>query len=118
MRTLLFSALMLLTSAAFADCSTEQTFCEAQCAIKHFTDDAAELGCKSKCVAKRAMCSTESGAKTVIEKSGEVIEDGVEVSKDVIDDGVEISKDVIDDGVEISKEAWKDTKSFVKGMTE
>ncbi|WP_415901756.1 hypothetical protein ACMXYR_11915 [Neptuniibacter sp. QD29_5] len=107
MRALFFSALMLLTPAVFADCSTDQTICEAKCSVKHFTDDAAELGCKSKCVAQRAMCSTESGAKTVVEKGGEVIEDGVEVSKDVIDDGVEISK-----------EAWEDTKSFVKGMTE
>lgn len=81
---------------AVADCSTEQTLCETQCALTYFTDDAAELGCKSKCVAKRAVCSTESGAETAVETGGEVI----------------------DSGVEVTKEAWKDTKSFVKGLTE
>ncbi|MDO6514190.1 MULTISPECIES: hypothetical protein [unclassified Neptuniibacter] len=88
--------LLFLASFTWADCSTEQTLCETQCAVVHFTDEAAELGCKSKCVAKRALCSTESGAKTAVDAGGEVIDSGVEVSKD----------------------AWQDTKSFVKGLTE
>lgn len=96
MRVLLTLSLALIATFANADCSTEQTLCETQCAITYFTDDAAELGCKSKCVAKRAVCSTESGAETAVETGGEVI----------------------DSGVEVTKEAWKDTKSFVKGLTE
>ncbi|MGH1461038.1 MAG: hypothetical protein ACRBB6_03280 [Neptuniibacter sp.] len=84
------------TSYSNADCSTDQSICEAQCTVKYFNDEAAELGCKSKCVAKRAVCSTESGAKTAVETSG----------------------DVIDKGVEASKDAWENTKSFVKGVTE
>lgn len=87
---------LFITPFAVADCATEQTLCETQCAVKYFTDEAAELGCKSKCVAQRAVCSTESGAKTAVETSG----------------------DVIDKGVEVSKDAWESTKSFVKGATE
>ena len=107
--TLLSTALLaiLSTSHVFADCSTEQTICEAKCAVTYLTDDAAELGCKSKCVAKRALCSTESGAKTVVESGG-----------DVVDKGVEVGGDVVDKSVEISKDAWDNTKSFFKGVTE
>lgn len=87
---------IIFTPIASADCATEQTICEAQCSVKYFNDDAAALGCKSKCVAKRAVCSTESGAKTAVDTGG----------------------DVLDKGVEVSKEAWENTKSFVKGVTE
>lgn len=96
MKKAIFLTLCLTAPLTYADCSTEQTLCETQCAVVHIADDAAEMGCKSKCVAKRAMCSTESGAKTV----------------------VETGEEVIDSGVEVSKEAWKDTKSFVRGLTE
>ncbi|EAR61086.1 hypothetical protein [Neptuniibacter caesariensis] len=96
MKKIIFGFLLLCSPLVMADCSTDQTVCETKCAVVHFSDEAAELGCKSKCVAKRAVCSTESGAKTVVETGG----------------------DVIDSGVEVSKEAWKDTKSFVKGLTE
>ncbi|PIE24016.1 MAG: hypothetical protein CSA60_03825 [Neptuniibacter caesariensis] len=96
MKKFLLGLLLLAASYAGADCATDQTFCETQCAITYFSDEAAELGCKSKCAAKRAVCSTKSGAETVVETGGEVI----------------------DSGVEVSKEAWKDTKSFVKGLTE
>ncbi len=96
MKRILLPILILFSSVAYADCSTDQTLCETQCALKHFSDEAAELGCKSRCLAKRAACSTESGAKTVVETGGEVI----------------------DDGVDITKEAWQDTKSFVRGLTE
>ncbi|WP_286237329.1 hypothetical protein [Neptuniibacter halophilus] len=93
----LFAVLVLLLSpVALADCASEQSLCEAKCSVLHFNDDAAAMGCKSKCMAQRAVCSTESGAKTVVETGGEVI----------------------DSGVEVSKEAWEDTKSFVRGMTE
>jgi len=96
MKIISFFSLLFIASFAWADCSTEQTLCETQCAVVHLTDEAAELGCKSKCMAKRALCSTESGAKTAVDTGGEVIDSGVEVSKD----------------------AWQDTKSFVKGLTE
>lgn len=94
----LFATLMILLCSplAVADCSTKQTFCETQCALKHFNDEAAELGCKSTCVAKRAVCSTEAGAETAVETGGELI----------------------DKSVELSKDAWENTKSFVKGATE
>ncbi|WP_299180955.1 hypothetical protein [uncultured Neptuniibacter sp.] len=96
MKKIYLLCLILFAPWAAADCSTDQTLCNTECAFKHFNDEAAELGCKSKCAAKRAVCSTESGAKTAVETGGEVI----------------------DAGVEVSKEAWEDTKSFVKGLTE
>lgn len=94
--TFLLLAAMSFSTLAIADCATEQTLCEAECSLRYFSDEAAELGCKSKCVAKRAVCSTESGAKTAVDTGG----------------------DVLDKGVEMSKEAWENTKSFVKGATE
>lgn len=93
---LLLMAAIIVTPLASADCPTEQTLCEAECSLRYFSDEAAELGCKSKCVAKRAVCSTESGAKTAVDTGGEVL----------------------DKGVEMSKEAWENTKSFVKGATD
>jgi len=96
MRFIIAVSLLLTAQLAMANCSTEQTLCETKCSVMYLTDDAAELGCKSKCVAKRALCSTESGAETA----------------------VETGEDVIDSGVEVTKEAWQDTKSFVKGLTE
>ncbi|MGB0204200.1 MAG: hypothetical protein ACPF9K_04020 [Neptuniibacter sp.] len=93
---LLAIAPLLISPYAAADCSTQQALCETECAVRYFSDEAAELGCKSKCVAQRAVCSTESGAQTAVETGGEVI----------------------DKGVEVSKEAWENTKSFVKGVTE
>ena len=96
MRFIIAVSLLLGSQLAMANCSTEQTLCETKCSVMYLTDDAAELGCKSKCVAKRALCSTESGAETA----------------------VETGEDVIDSGVEVTKEAWQDTKSFVKGLTE
>lgn len=88
--------LLLLTPFAVADCSLQQSMCNTECMVKHFNNEAAELGCKSTCAAKRALCSTEKGAETAVETGGEVI----------------------DAGVEMSKEAWENTKSFVKGATE
>lgn len=54
----------LLAPLAQADCADEQSWCETKCEVKHVTDDAAATGCKSKCVAARAACSTQSGAET------------------------------------------------------
>lgn len=100
MKKLLFAGAIalttVLTTSVFADCSTKQTFCEAKCAATYLTDEAAELGCKSKCVAQRALCSTESGAKAAVDTGGKVV----------------------DKGVEAGKNAWDNTKSFFKGITE
>ncbi|WP_299198675.1 hypothetical protein [uncultured Amphritea sp.] len=66
----LIAPLTLALSATFlaplaqADCSDEQNWCETKCEVKHMTDDAAATGCKSKCVAERAACSTQAGAET------------------------------------------------------
>ncbi|WP_432470674.1 hypothetical protein [Amphritea sp. HPY] len=65
---ILLSAL-LLSPIALADCSDEQTWCNTKCEVKHLGDDAAITGCKSKCVAARAACSTKSGAETAVEAS-------------------------------------------------
>lgn len=54
----------LVAPLAQADCADEQSWCETKCEVKHVTDDAAATGCKSKCVAARAACSTQSGAET------------------------------------------------------
>ncbi len=67
MRYLVLSALLMLSAPAMADCSTEQTLCEAKCKVSNLTDDAALTGCKSKCMAKRAACSTEKGAETAVQ---------------------------------------------------
>lgn len=66
---LLISALlaMLLPLEARANCATEQTLCEAGCSVQHFADKAARLGCESRCVAERAACSTEAGARKALE---------------------------------------------------
>lgn len=96
MRYFLLSAALLVASPVFADCGTEQTFCETKCKVAHLTDDAAYAGCKSKCIAQRAVCSTESGAETVIEAS----------------------KNGADVVVETGQSAWESTKSFIKGATE
>ncbi|WP_027859346.1 hypothetical protein [Marinobacterium jannaschii] len=66
MRYLLLS-LFIFSGSAIADCSTKQTFCEAQCKVKHLSDEMAEAGCNSKCVAERAACSAEKGADTAVD---------------------------------------------------
>ncbi|GGK80421.1 hypothetical protein [Amphritea balenae] len=65
--TTAFSLLLLNSPLALADCSDEQTWCETKCEVKHLGDDAAVTGCKSKCVAARAACSTKVGAETAWE---------------------------------------------------
>lgn len=68
--SLLTTALLttaLTSPVALADCADEQTWCETKCNVKHLGDDAAITGCKSKCAAKRAACSTQAGAETVFE---------------------------------------------------
>ena len=65
----------LSSSTAFADCADEQTWCDTKCNVKHVGDDAAITGCKSKCAAKRAACSTQAGAETVWEAGKKAAKD-------------------------------------------
>jgi hypothetical protein len=67
MRYVVLCAALLFGAPAFADCSTDQTLCEAKCKVSHLTDDAARTGCISKCVAQRAACSTGKGAEKAVE---------------------------------------------------
>ena len=67
-------ALLITPVAAYADCSSEQTWCNTQCEAAHLGDDAAIAGCRSKCIAQRAVCSTKSGAETVFEAGKEAVD--------------------------------------------
>ncbi|MBE9397311.1 hypothetical protein IOQ59_08565 [Pontibacterium sp. N1Y112] len=96
MRYLLLSAALLISGPVLADCGMKQTFCESKCKVTHLGDDAAATGCKSKCIAQRAACSTEKGAETVIE----------------------VGKKGAETAVDASQKAWENTKSFIKGATE
>ncbi|MDO6564041.1 hypothetical protein Q4488_11670 [Amphritea sp. 1_MG-2023] len=66
---------MLLAPLAQADCADEQAWCETKCEVKHMTDDAAVSGCKSKCIAARAACSTQAGAETAWDATKEAAKD-------------------------------------------
>ena len=72
--TIVLSA-TLLAPLAQADCADEQTWCETKCEVKHMTDDAAVTGCKSKCVAARAACSTKAGAETAWDATKKAAQD-------------------------------------------
>lgn len=69
MRYLVLSAVLLISGPALADCSTKQNLCEAKCKVTNLTDEAALNGCKAKCAAHRAACSTQKGAETAAEVS-------------------------------------------------
>lgn len=64
-------AIALLVSIApsisFADCATEHEICEQACYVKHFNDDAAIAGCKTKCVGERGVCLAKAGADKTVE---------------------------------------------------
>ncbi|MFW1677935.1 hypothetical protein ACFVYJ_09155 [Pontibacter sp. JAM-7] len=95
--TLLLMAILTASShIAMADCPLEQNMCINECNLKHEQNEAAQLGCKSRCAGKRALCSTQHGAETAVDFGG----------------------DLVDSGVEASKNAWEGTKSFFRGMTE
>ncbi|WP_432697976.1 hypothetical protein ACQUQP_06430 [Marinobacterium sp. YM272] len=66
---------LLAPVTAQADCAFDQTLCEARCSINHFNDNAARLGCESRCMAERAACSTEAGAKKALEMGKEAWDD-------------------------------------------
>ena len=59
---------------ALADCADQQTLCNAHCEIRYLGDSAAVSGCRSKCIAERAVCSTKSGAETVFEAGQDAAE--------------------------------------------
>jgi len=88
--------LILLSPMVMADCPLEQNMCINECNIKHENNEAAQLGCKSRCAGKRALCSTQSGAETA----------------------VDFGSDLVDSGVSATQRAWEGTKSFFRGMTE
>ncbi|MGB0734149.1 MAG: hypothetical protein ACPGPF_10290 [Pontibacterium sp.] len=85
MRTLALLLLLGVSSVATADCGTEQNICEATCSVKHLTDDAAAAGCKSKCIAKRALCSSEEGAEKAVDLGKSAWEDTKSFIKGVTD---------------------------------
>ena len=66
---------LLFVPSAYADCGSEQTWCETTCRVKHIDDDAARVGCLSRCVAERAACSTKAGAESAIEYSKDVYQE-------------------------------------------
>ncbi|WP_210395948.1 hypothetical protein [Motiliproteus sediminis] len=72
------SVLLLLglsvVSPAWADCSLNHTACDNVCAVKHLTDDAAEAGCKSRCVAERTACEAKQGAKAAAKATEGAVE--------------------------------------------
>lgn len=79
--------ILLLTlaasSVAWADCGTEQTWCETKCKVSHVGDDAARTGCISRCVAERALCSTKAGAESALETGKEVYQESQVVDKTI-----------------------------------
>ena len=74
-KSLLLPLLLLSSATAWADCSTEQTWCETKCKVSYVGDDAGRTGCLSRCVAERAVCSAKVGAQSAIESSKEIYQD-------------------------------------------
>lgn len=74
MRKVLGFLVILLPTMSWADCGLNYQACEKICAVKHLTDDAAELGCTSRCVAERAACLAEQGADKAVEVGNSVVE--------------------------------------------
>lgn len=70
----------LVPSISFADCAMEHEICEKTCYVKHFNDDAAITGCKTKCVGERGVCMAKAGA----DKTVEIGEDAWEGTKSFI----------------------------------
>jgi len=70
----LLGLILLFPTLAWADCGLTYQACEKLCRVKHLTDEAAELGCRSRCVAERAACAAEAGAKKAVEVGDSVVE--------------------------------------------
>lgn len=82
-RKLMLAACLTLSSAAWADCSSEQTWCETSCKVKHIGDDTAKTGCISRCVAERAVCSTKAGAESAYESGKEIYQESQVVDQTI-----------------------------------
>lgn len=80
---LLVALTLLGTSPAWADCGTEQTWCETKCKVSYVGDDAGRTGCLSRCVAERAVCSTKAGAETAIESGKEIYQESQVVDQTI-----------------------------------
>lgn len=79
-KLLLTLLISLAPSLSFADCATDYQICEKTCYVKHFNDDAAVAGCKTKCVGERGVCLAKAGA----DKTVEIGEDAWEGTKSFI----------------------------------
>jgi hypothetical protein len=58
---------LLSPLTATADCGLIYQVCEKVCKVKHLTDDPANAGCVSKCVAERGVCMAKVGARKTAE---------------------------------------------------
>lgn len=82
-KQLLFVTLFSLSTGSWADCSSEQTWCETSCKVKHIGDDTAKTGCLSRCVAERAVCSTKAGAESAYESGKEIYQESQVVDQTI-----------------------------------
>lgn len=82
-RGVTLTLLLAFSGAAYADCSSEQTWCETSCKVKHVGDDTAKTGCISRCVAERAVCSTKAGAESAYESSKEIYQESQVVDQTI-----------------------------------
>lgn len=82
-KQLLIVAALLGANTVWADCGTEQTWCETKCKVSHVGDDAARTGCLSRCVAERALCSTKAGAEAAIDSSKEIYQESQVVDQTI-----------------------------------
>ncbi len=75
------------STSVYADCGTEQTWCETSCKVRYVNDDAGKAGCISRCVAERAACSTKAGAESAIEYGKGVYQDSQVIDQTIGCDG-------------------------------
>lgn len=83
LKELTLTALLAISNYAVADCSSEQTWCETSCKVKHVGDDTAKTGCISRCVAERAVCSTKAGAESAYESGKEIYQESQVVDQTI-----------------------------------
>lgn len=68
-------SLSLMPVAAQANCSLQQTACEASCKVRYFDDTFGKMGCMTKCAAERTACSAKEGASEAVEKTKSLVKD-------------------------------------------
>lgn len=71
----MLTALLALPTLTEADCAFDQKLCNARCTIVHFDDGAAKAGCKSRCLAERAACSTKAGTQKALDLGKDAVRD-------------------------------------------